>query len=110
MKITNVATVNMLEVIRELQTAEWNALGLDPPDVGHCVRLPDGGEDCHQRIWDLIMKREWGNQTFTNDSFYRFTFEWEVPMEPDELMLYNHVKEAVFEHCGIEMVLFDVSW
>lgn len=110
MKISSITTVNLLEVLRELQVIEWTALGLETPHVGHAVPLPDGGDDIHSRLWALIANSEWGNQMFTNDSIFKYVFTWEDPMGEDETLLYNHVKEATFSEYEFESIYFDVSW
>ena len=112
MKITTVKTVVLLDVLRELQIAEWTALGLPVPDTGTSMKLPDGRDDIHSRIWCLMCNSIFGNQRFNNDSWFRyiFTIEGEPIDDPDELILYNHCKEAITNEDGCEMLLFEVMW
>jgi hypothetical protein len=106
MKISNINTVNLLEVLRELQVIEWTALGLKTPDFGTCQDLPDGREDIHGRIWGMLCDAYFGNQRFTNDSYFQYVFAEDVPLEGDELTLYEHCKDALND----DRILFEVCW
>lgn len=113
MKITTIKTIKFTEVLRELQIKEWTELGLTPPSVGTAKTLPDGRDDIYTRLWMKIGKSQWGNQTFTNDSLFRYAFTAEqdgLETEGDELILYNHCKDAITDNYGLETLIFDVCW
>jgi hypothetical protein len=106
MKISTIKTVKLLEVLRELQVNEWTALGLKTPDPCTSQELPDGRDDIHQRLWDVICDSHFGNQMFTNDSYFQYWFAEDVPLEGDELTLYEHCKDALNDYT----ILFEVCW
>jgi hypothetical protein len=105
--------VNLVDILRELQVAEWTELGLTPPDSGTAKKLPDGRDDIYLRLWTLIHHHQWGNQVFTNDSIFRYAFTAEqdgLETDGDELILYNHCKDAIMYQYGLPVLIFDVCW
>lgn len=119
MDIKTLHCINFIETLKELQANEWHELGLDVPTRGDCKILPDGREDIYHRLWEELSERQWGNQEFSNDSFYR------VPAElNDDGTLYadnmSDDKRKLFEHCfrawnadgsgNLIFLLFDVCW
>jgi hypothetical protein len=110
MRTSTITTVNLLDVLRALQVAEWTALGLPTPDTGTSMDLPDGRDDIHSRLWDVICRSSWGNQVFNNDSIFKYVFTWEDPMDEDEQLMYNLVKEFTTKEFEFESIYFDVCW
>ena len=106
--IKTIKTVKLTEVLRFLQIEEWKKFGLKEPDKGQAIKLPDGREDIHSRLWSRISSSRHGNQVFTNDTIFIFVFPTinGEPLSEDEQALYDFCKEAIVD----ETIYFEISW
>lgn len=115
MKIDTLKVVNLLEVLYELQGIECKELGIKNPDRGQHLKLPDGRDGIFQRLWDEVRQDQWGNQQFTNDSFYRVSFEdgddgiYTDDLSDDMKVLLEHCRPAL-NGDDYPFILFDVCW
>lgn len=111
-----ITTINFLGVLKELQKEEWESLGLNPPEPCQKKYLPDGREDIYDRLWAIVMNSHYGNQQFTNDSIFIYSF----PYEDNDVTTWNEDIAKLFQICekyeaihysfDTGMVYFDVSW
>jgi len=118
LEITNLKCIKLLDTLYELQHREWQLFDLPTPGHGHRVYLPDGREDIFSRLWGEITEDQYGNQRFTNDSFYRVSFERHTDntlaledKSDDMRQLAEYCKEAInSDSGGMAFILFEVSW
>ena len=122
-EIKEIKTINLLDVLRVLQEEEWKTFNLPAPSRIQKMKLPDGREDIHSRLWDHFNDRWSGGQRFGNDMYYWYGFngeefvdedgnENELPLQsgPDIVALYKLCQEHnVLNDNGHEIV-FWVSW
>jgi len=105
--------VNLMSILRTLQLREWESHGLPVPVAGQ-IRELNGGSDIFYRLWDVVSMFKYGNQTFSNDSLFRYVFPLERPMTPDELTLWEELSTTLWVELGEVIVgnevIFDVSW
>ena len=108
MKVTELKTVDLLEVLEGLQEIECKSLGIEYSREP----LPDGSEPIFDRLWEIIRQDQYGNQQFCNDSFYRVTFEEDhEDIDPDLITLRDYCREAMnSDEGGLEFILFFVCW
>lgn len=109
-KLTDLKTVNLSEVLYELQRLECEQFGIPIFPKGVDPILPDGKAGIWNRVRELVVSRGWGNQCFNNDSLYIFafsTFNGEK-MSADEAALYDLcVSLGAVEE---ERVIFNTTW
>lgn len=122
MDIVELKCINLGDTLDELQEQECNDLDLTVPLPGHAFTLPDGRDGIRRRLWREVISDQWGNQQFTNDSFYRVSFELDENDEVYEDDLSEDMKKLL-DYCrpalnlgepafiiGDAYLLFDVMW
>lgn len=108
-KATPVVALDLSHLLNGLAYEESVQFGLDEGliDVEHI--LPDGRECIRTRLWKLISNSKYGEQVFTNDSYFRYVFpslNGEDFISGDQELLFMVVEPYVVDH----QVLFNVSW
>lgn len=123
MEIVELKCINLGDTLDALQAQECKELRVPVPLPGHVARLPENhGEGIRRRLWREIIADQWGNQQFTNDSFYRVSFEldendevYEDDLSADMKKLLNYCRPALNLGepkfiIGDAYLLFDVMW
>lgn len=110
-EVKQMKTVVMLDVLRELQRVECVELGIAQPPGYVSYKLPDGRDNIKQRLWDELANSRYGNQQFTNDSYFIFSVDDELDHSEDVLKMKELCREAINRDInGYETLLFEVCW
>ena len=118
-EVTHLKSVPLMDVLYQLQATECEDLGVEIPQRGQRIKLPDGRDMIDQRLWTEIIQDQYGNQQFNNDSFYRVPFEvdrdgnlYEDDYTQDMIKLFNFCKanNALNDDGYHAFILFDVCW
>jgi hypothetical protein len=103
--------ISLLDCLTYLSVLEAHKLGTKY--IPGCPTYANGTRALLKRLWEKIIKDQWGSQQFTNDSFYRWIPNWENPSEDERKFLAEFKGEENSDeedHEEYDYFLFDVSW
>lgn len=102
--------INLIECLEYLNEIEAKEKGTEC--LRGCRTYKNGEVTIERRLWTLIIKDQYGNQKFSNDSFYRWTDIADDTDNPDIQTFLKYFKDAVNEgeYDDENFVLFEVCW
>ena len=107
-KCESLKVLPLLESLRYL--SELEAYERGTKFIIGCSKYENGETNIQQRLWKIIIQDQYGNQQFTNDSFYRWTDVTPWADHPDVITFMKHYPYAINDTGENAFVLFDVSW
>lgn len=107
-KTQNIKLVKLRDIQEHLQRKECEQHNIPFVGLSTSYDIPDKDESIHQEIHDLLMNHRYGNQTFTNDSIFRYSFASlnGEPLSALEQSIYDLCSEAIED----EELFIEVSW
>jgi hypothetical protein len=81
-------------------------------EVTEYLQRQTGDDNIQQRLYDLLKNARYGNQEFSNDSYFIYCVpESDGELSPDELLLRDTCKEALdMAHSDFGTIVFYVEW
>lgn len=78
-----------------------------------CRTYGDGTETLHRRLYDIVREDCWGNQQFSNDSFYRWVVgdsQGNADIENFRRLFEDSINKEDPDCWEYDYFLFQVSW